>query len=129
VCGKEGCWSNKHSQEEQEESRQRYGREMARDYKNYKNNPKQYITEYEGTEPGEEYDPDLDEEPISENPQTLVVDTSPSPTHPTQEQTELFLTSFGPIPPETATKITDNLADRLFVHVRGFRPPYLVRAR
>ena len=124
VCGKEGCWSNRHSQEEQEESRQRYGREIARDYKYYKNNPKQYVTEYEGTEPGEEYDPDLDEEFTIENPQALVVDTSPSPTHPAQEQTELFLTSFGPIPPETATKITDNLADRLFVHaITGLTTP------
>jgi hypothetical protein len=54
---------------------------MAGDYKYYKNNPKLYVMEYKGTEPEEEYNPDLVKESISETPQALIINTSPFPTH------------------------------------------------
>jgi hypothetical protein len=88
---------------------------MVRDYRYYKNNTQQYVTEYEGTEQDEEYDSDLDKESTCKTVQILIVDTSPPLSLP-QEQTELFLTSFGSILLGTATKITNNLVDRLFVH-------------
>jgi hypothetical protein len=130
VCGKEGCWSHKHSQEEQEESKRRYGRELYRNYRNYKdykNNPRQYVTEYEGEECDEgcdeEHDTTSDEETPDRTTQALIVDTPSPQESPLQEQTELFLTSFGNIPPESAVKITNNLADQLFIHaITGVNP-------
>lgn len=97
-----------------------------KNYRSYKDNPRQYVMEYEGEERDEEYDEEYQtdpEEPPDKTAQTFVIDTAPLQEHPLQEQTELFLTSFGNIPPETATKITNNLADQLFVHaITGVNP-------
>jgi hypothetical protein len=51
VCKKEGCWSTKHTKEEQEESKQRF-RASLKPWlgRTFDRNPRQYITEFEGEE-------------------------------------------------------------------------------
>jgi hypothetical protein len=50
--------------------------------------------------------------------------TQPPPNESSlQEQTELFLTSFGDVAPQTALRITNSLADQLFIHaITGVNP-------
>ena len=123
VCNREGCWSNKHSQEEQEESKQQYAKEMYNNYKNYKKNPRQYVMEYEGEENDDEYSSEPEEEPADNTAQALIIDTTPPNESSLQEQTELFLTSFGDVAPQTALRITNSLADQLFIHaITGVNP-------
>jgi hypothetical protein len=112
VCGKEGCWSNRHSQVEQEESQWQYGKELI---KYYKNNTRQYIIEYEGTEQEDEYNSESNEEFTGEIAQTFIVDTNPPPAQP-KEQTELFLTFLRLISSDTATNITEDLMKHLLIH-------------
>ena len=115
VCHKEGCWSSKHSREERDESRKKFKDRLNRRFDRH---AKQYITEYEGT--------DYDDEPGSESTddamEALIIDTELPPS-PTQEQTELFLTSFGMIQHEGAINTVTDLADRSFTHaITGTNP-------
>ena len=53
VCKKQGCWSTKHSKEEQEDQKEKYRREYGR---TFDRNAAQWITEYEGTEDDDDLD-------------------------------------------------------------------------
>jgi hypothetical protein len=54
-------------------------------------------------------------ESLDDAVETLVASLD-SPSMSSTDQPELFLTSFGPIPPGIATEVTNNLANRSFVH-------------
>ena len=94
MCGKEGCWSTRHTQEERDKSRKRLD--------NWIN---QFILEYEGEEA---------EEPPDELIEALIIDFDSEAQE--QETSETFLTTFGPFTDSQAFNITTVLADRSFIH-------------
>ena len=94
VCGKEGCWSTRHTQEERDKSRKRLDSRIN-----------QYILEYEGEET---------EEPLDESIEALIIDFDSGAQE--QETSETFLTTFGPFTDSQAFNITTVLADRSFTH-------------
>ena len=53
MCKKEGYWSTKHTQEERDESRNRYKARFGQQFDRYAS---QYITAFEGTEDDDEFD-------------------------------------------------------------------------
>ena len=72
--------------------------------------------EYKGEENDNKYSSEPEEEPADNTAQALIIDTTPPNESSLQEQTELFLTSFEDIAPQTALQITNSLADQLFIH-------------
>ena len=116
VCHKEGYWSSKHSKEERDESKKKFKDRFSRRFNRH---ARQYIAKYEGTD----HDDELNSESIDDAMEALIIDIeSPLPS-PTQEQTELFLTSFGTIQHEGAINTMTDLADRSFTHaITGTNP-------
>ena len=74
MCGKEGCWSTRHTQEERDKSRKRLDSRIN-----------QFILEYEGEEV---------EEPPNELIEALIINFNLEAQE--QETLETFLTTFGP---------------------------------
>ena len=56
--------------------------------------------EYEGEENDDEYSSEPEEEPADNTAQALIIDTIPPNESSLQEQTKLFLTSFGDVAPQ-----------------------------
>ena len=94
MCGKEGCWSTRHTQEERERSKKRFDKRIN-----------QFILEYEGEEA---------EESLDESMEALIIDFDLDDQE--QETSETFLTTFGPFTDSEAFNITTVLADRSFIH-------------
>ena len=111
VCDKEGCWSSKHTKDEQEESKQRYKeRFKERSGRYFDKRATHYITDYEGVEEDSEND-------MEEEMEALMIDV-PSPTLPSiGAESENFMTSCGSI--EHAEVMTTDLTDRSFCHSLG----------
>ena len=94
MCGKEGCWSTRHTQEERDKSRKRLDSRIN-----------QFILEYEGEEA---------EEPPDESIEALIIDFDSDAQE--QETSETFLTTFRPFTDSQAFNITTILANRSFIH-------------
>lgn len=114
ICKKEGCWSTNHTKEEQEESKKRFKAQLTR-HPRFDRYTRQYIAEYEGVQPSDDDDFDLDEAI-----EALVVSTT---ANDTDEDAEQFITSFGTLQPEQATNIALKLAERSTLHaITGQNP-------
>ena len=115
VCRKENCWSTRHSKEERDESMRKFKNNLNR---RFDRNPRQYITDFEGTDPETteaETDKDFD---IEEQIETLILDADmSSESEPdTTEPPETFLTSINILSTADAENLTSTLADRAFAH-------------
>lgn len=109
VCKQEGCWSTKHTKEEQEDSKQRFRASLEpRFSRTFDRNPRQYMAEFEGEEPGDA------EESLTGVVEALIAADTDDFEY--IEPAEAFLTSFGPIGATDASNITSSLAERSFVH-------------
>ena len=100
----------KHSKEDREEPQRKFKDKFNR---NYDKRIRQYVADYEGTETLQESN--SESESIDDTVEILVASPDSPPISST-DQPELFLTSFGPIPPRIATDVTNDLANRSFVH-------------
>src|SRR5579871_1486997 len=100
VCNKEGCWSTKHTKEEQEDSKRRFKERFTRNFNRF---TRQYITEYEGNDNSDDDDgeeDEMDEIEINQALESFNIDAELLP--------ESFLTF--------ETMLTTTLADQSFLH-------------
>lgn len=111
VCGKEGCWSTNHSQQERDDSRKRFGNRFP-EYKSrprYERYLQQYIINYEGEEDDDTADvAHFFKELLIDAPQDLSLDTDTT--------NELFLTQLDPLQNIESTNTINLLADNAFKH-------------
>ena len=110
ICGKEGCWSSNHTQQERDDSKKRFANRFPQ-YKNrsgYDQYLQQYIAHCEGDE---------DENNVAYFFDNLSIDSinDPMPASEAAEN-ELFLTSIGRIKIPESEQTTNLLADNSFKH-------------
>jgi len=94
VCGKEGCWSTRHTKKEHNKSKKRLNSWIN-----------QFILEYKGEEA---------EEPSDELIKALIIDFDLEAQE--QETSKMFLTTFGPFTDSQVFNIMTVLADHSFIH-------------
>jgi hypothetical protein len=111
VCEKKGCWSTKHSKEDQDKAKARYKERLGQ---RFDRRASHYISSYEGTE-----DQDSDEDSLNDQIETLMIDV-PVPTERNATDSQAFFTSFGQI--EYPEKMMTDLANRSFSHTLGLGP-------
>ena len=95
MCGKEGCWSIRYTQEERDKSKKRLNNQIN-----------QFILEYKGEEA---------EEPPNKSIKALIIDFDLDAKE--QKTSETFLTTFRPFIDSQAFNIMTVLADRSFTHL------------
>jgi hypothetical protein len=110
ICEKVGCWSSRHTREERDEFRKRRNRE----YRQYIIDNDEQIPDFDPEDyPNDEY-PEDNEYPEGA---TYTVTIDEEQLNPTRAGTsELFFVSMGTLPHTAAASITENLADRSFLH-------------
>lgn len=111
VCQKEGCWSTKHTKDEQQASIKRYKERIGQQFEK---SAAHYISNFEGVESGDnDNDEDENEDDLVNQMEALIVNTGPE-AHDDFGSSEAFSTSFGPL--SHAEVLTTNLANRSFSH-------------
>lgn len=109
VCGKSGCWSTNHTQQERDDSKKRFSER----YPEYKSRPgydrrlRQYITYYEGG--------DSDEDEVAHFFEELSIQAEPTPAD-TKPVNESYFTSLGEMHNDEPTAITNQLANNACKH-------------
>lgn len=111
VCQKKGCWSTKHTKDEQQASVKWYKERIGQQFKK---GAARYISNFEGVESGDnENDENENEDDLIDQMEALIINTD-SETPDDFGSSEAFSTSFGAH--SHAKVLTTDLADRSFRH-------------
>ena len=111
VCGKEGCWSTNHSQQERDDSKKRFGNRFPE----YKSRPgyERYLQDYIVNYEGEEED---DTDDVAHFFKELLIDASQDLFLNINTTNELFLTRLGPLQNIESANTINTLAENAFKH-------------
>ena len=103
VCGKEGCWSTKHSEKERQDSKTKFAKRLTNS-----NRYTSYIQEYEGIPDDDQHEIDQDMEALA-----LEIDDEDFVNH----EAENFVTSISTIPMGYAQAYYNKLSDQSTSHI------------
>ncbi len=109
VCGKKGCWSTNHSQQERDDSKKRFGKRFPE----YKSRPgyERYLQDYIVNFEVEEED---DTDDVAHFFKELLIDASQDLSPDIDTKNELFLTQLGPLQNIESANTVNILADNAF---------------